>query len=71
MATEYMGPELMKEVMRFHARQANADLLAEQALEAADPAVSICCGSCAKDNSVERSVGEVKCLVMLFNNRAG
>eukprot|EP00750_Incisomonas_marina_P025782 INCI5672.1.p1 GENE.INCI5672.1~~INCI5672.1.p1 ORF type:complete len:1383 (-),score=266.40 INCI5672.1:151-4299(-) len=38
MATEYMGPELMKEVMRFHARQANADLLAEQALEAADPA---------------------------------
>jgi hypothetical protein len=30
LATETMGPELMKEVVRFHKRQARASLLAEQ-----------------------------------------
>jgi cation-transporting ATPase 13A1 len=30
LATETMGPELMKEVVRFHKRQARADLLVEQ-----------------------------------------
>ena len=36
LATEEMGPELMKEVMRFHKRQKNIDALAEQAMMADD-----------------------------------
>jgi len=46
LATEAMGPELLKEVVRFHKRQANADLIAERALEA-DPTVRcrLVCGA--------------------------
>jgi hypothetical protein len=40
LATETMGPELMRQVVRFHKKQKNADLAAEQALaDAADAAV--------------------------------